>query len=79
MKTSAKTLLITAAMTGLLSASVPGFASAHASTTQDDNIDISKTSAKSGTRLLLADDRYRRATLFQRLLISPLLAAVSRK
>ena len=44
-------------MTGLLSASVPAFAGAHTSTTQDDNIGISKTSAKSGTRLLLADDQ----------------------
>jgi hypothetical protein len=55
--TSVKSLLITAAMTGLLSAGVPAFASAHSSTTQDNNISVTKTSAKSGGRLLLADDQ----------------------
>ena len=55
--TSVKSLLLTAAMTGLLSAGVPAFASAHPSTTQDNNTSVSKTSATSGARLLLADDQ----------------------
>jgi hypothetical protein len=55
--TSVKSWLLTAAMTGLLSAGVPAFASAHNSTTLDNNTSASKISAKSGARLLLADDQ----------------------
>jgi hypothetical protein len=48
---SSKSLLLTAAMVGLLSAGVPAFASAHTSTTQNTT-SVSKSSA----RLLLAQD-----------------------
>ena len=54
--TSARSLLLTAAMTGLLSAGVPAFASASSSTTQNNDISASKTSGKSGVRLLFAQD-----------------------
>jgi hypothetical protein len=54
---SAKSLLLTAAITGLLTVSVPAFASAHNSTTQNNSINVSRTSAKSGARLLLVDDQ----------------------
>ena len=54
---SAKSRLLTAAMTGLLTVGVPAFASAHNSTTQNNNINVSKTSAKSGAGLLLVDDQ----------------------
>jgi hypothetical protein len=49
-KNSAKSRLLTAAMTGLLTVGMPAFASAHNSTTQNNDINISKTSAKSGAR-----------------------------
>jgi len=52
---SAKSRLLTAAMTGLLTVGMPAFASAHNSTTQNNNINVSKTSAKSG--VLLVDDQ----------------------
>jgi hypothetical protein len=55
--TSVKSLLLTAAMTGLLSAGVPAFASAHSSTTQNTSTNVSSTSGKSTVRLLLADDQ----------------------
>ena len=50
--TSRKSLLLTAAMAGLLSAGVPAFASAHNSTTQNAT-NLSKSSA----RLLPAQDQ----------------------
>ena len=54
---SAKSLLLTAAMTGLLTVGMPAFASAQNSTTQNNSTNVSKTSAKSGARLLLVDDQ----------------------
>jgi hypothetical protein len=54
---SVKSLLLTAAMTGLLTVGVPAFASAHNSTAQNNNVNVSQTSVKSGARLLLVDDQ----------------------
>ena len=56
-KNSSKSRLLTAAMTGLLTVGMPAFASAHNFTTQNNNINVSETSAKSGARLLLVDDQ----------------------
>jgi hypothetical protein len=53
--TQTKSLLLTAALTGLLSAGVPAFASAHNSTIQN-NTSVSNASAKSSVRMLLAQD-----------------------
>jgi hypothetical protein len=50
--TSVKSLLLTAAMTGLLSAGVPAFASAHTSTASTTKTSVSN----SRSRLLLAQD-----------------------
>ena len=56
-KNSSKSRLLTAAMTGLLTVGVPAFASAHNSTAQNNNVNVSQTSVKSGARLLLVDDQ----------------------
>ena len=54
--TSVKSLLLTAAMTGLLSAGVPAFASAHTSTAPNTKTSVSNGSTTSNARLLLAQD-----------------------
>ncbi len=53
--TSVKSLLLTAAMTGLLSVGVPAFASAH-STAPNTKTGVSNGSMTSNARLLLAQD-----------------------
>ncbi|HME33306.1 MAG TPA: hypothetical protein VKG65_11180 [Terriglobales bacterium] len=50
-----KSLLLTAAMTGLLSVGMPAFASAHASTTQTTT-NLSSASGKASVRTLLSQD-----------------------
>jgi len=55
---SVKSLLLTAAMTGLLSGAAPSYASVHTASTQNTNPKVSTNSSQStAARMLLADDK----------------------